>query len=80
MPLNINSGGSRQSGNRISDFPAGEVFEFSGSTKGNNGLCVRVKDSKKGKGRFVNLNSGKLLRATNGDRGQVVDAYLDYEV
>jgi len=62
---------------RIKDMSAGEAFEFSGSTKGNNGLCVRVKDSKKGKGRFVNLESGKVLTASATDRGTPVDVNIN---
>lgn len=72
--LNIN-GGATQRGTRIQDFAAGDVFEFTGSTKGNNGLCVRVRDSKgQKKGRFVNLESGKLLVPSNGDTGVSRDA------
>ena len=67
-----------QYGTRISDFAAGEVFEFNGSRKGNNGACIRVKDTKAGKGRFVNLESGKLLTAGRYDRGEALDAELNY--
>lgn len=63
---------------RIMDMEGGEVFEFSGSVKGNNGVCIRVRDSKAGKGRFVNLDSGKLLKADAYDRGIPVDAELNY--
>lgn len=75
--LYINGGGF-YSEPRIVDMEAGDVFEFSGSSKGNNGLCVRVADSKVGKGRFVNLESGKLLTAAGCDRGTPVDAEVSY--
>jgi hypothetical protein len=74
--LTINGGNSGTP--RITDMEAAEVFEFSGSKKGNNGLCVRVKDTKAGKGRFINLESGKLLRAGYSDRGTPVDADVSY--
>lgn len=77
--MNINYNGTASSGDRIADFGAGDAFLFEASTKGNNGLCVRVKDSKAGKARFVNLESGKLLTASDGDRGRGVDVYVDVE-
>lgn len=67
---NISINGTRSNGGtRIADIAAGDAFDFNGSTKGNNGLCVRVKDSKSGKGRFLNLENGKLLTATDSDYG-----------
>jgi len=69
-----NGGGA---GTRIKDMAAGEAFEYSGSTKGNNGLSVRVKDSKAGKARFVNLESGKLLTASATDSGTPVDVNIN---
>ena len=59
-------------GTSVASLSAGEVFIFSGSANGNNGPCIRVKDSKEGKGRFVNLSSGKLLKATPYDRADTV--------
>jgi hypothetical protein len=73
--LRINSG--TNGGTRITSMDAGEVFEFTTSTKGNNGHCIRIKDSKKGKNRFVNLESGKVLTAGAGDYGFPVDASLE---
>jgi len=72
------NGGNSASGTRIADMTAADVFEFSGSTKDNNGLCVRVADSKAGKARFVNLENGKLLTASKGDRGEPVTASVEY--
>ena len=60
-------------GTRISDMGAGETFNFTYSTKGNNGLCLRLADSKRGKNRFANLESGKVLTAGASDRGYPVD-------
>lgn len=77
--MNINYNGTASSGDRVASFGAGEAFLFETSTKGNNGLCVRVKDSKAGKARFVNLESGKLLTATDSDRGRAVDVIVDVE-
>lgn len=77
--MNINYNGTQSSGERISDIAAGQGFLFETSTKGNNGLCVRVKDSKAGKARFVNLESGKLLKAVDGERGRVVDVTVDVD-
>ena len=65
---------STGSGSKISAIAAGEVFNYTGSSKGNNGLCLRLKDSKAGKGRFVNLASGKVLTAGANDRATVVNA------
>lgn len=72
--MRINFASAQPTGELISSIPAGQEFVFEGSTKGNNGLSVRVRDSKVGKARFVNLESGKLLTASAGDRGRVVDA------
>lgn len=72
------NGGGYAGEPRITDMEAAEIFEFSGSRKGNNGLCIRVKDSKAGKGRFVNLVSGKVLTASYNDRGTPVEADLEY--
>lgn len=77
--MNINYNGTASSGDRIADFAAGEAFLFETSTKGNNGLCVRVRDSKAGKARFLNLESGKLLTANEGERGRSVDVYVDVQ-
>jgi len=73
--FSYNGGGA--AGTRIKDMSAGEAFTYSGSTKGNNGLSVRLKDSKAGKGRFANLESGKVLTASADDRGTPVDVDID---
>jgi hypothetical protein len=75
--MNVTINGNTAGGVNIADFEAGEAFLFEGSTKGNNGLCVRVRDSKAGKARFVNLESGKLLTASSGDRGREVDVEVN---
>lgn len=76
--MNINYSGAAPAGDRISDFGAGEAFLFeTARNEDNNGLCVRVKDSKAGKSRFVNLETGKLLTASAGDVGRAVDVSVD---
>jgi hypothetical protein len=76
--MNINYNGAASSGDRISDFGAGEAFVFeTARNSDNNGLCVRVKDSKAGKARFVNLETGKLLTASAGDVGRPADVEVD---
>lgn len=77
--MNINYNGTASSGDRIADIGLDVAFLFETSTKGNNGLCVRVKDSKAGKARFLNLENRKLLTASDGDRGRIVDVYVDVE-
>jgi len=76
--LRIN-GVSACGGTLISSLEAGDTFVFEGSAKGNNGVCIRLKDSKKGKSRFVNVASGKVLTATCRDYGRPVDANLTYD-
>lgn len=61
-------------GTLVKDMAAGELFNYPVSAKGNTGLSVRIKDSKVGKNRFANLHTGKLLTASAGDRGQVLDS------
>lgn len=51
-------------------------FMLVSSSKGNNGPCLRVKDSKRGKNRFVNVTNGKLLTAEAGDRIEEVSVEL----
>jgi hypothetical protein len=75
--MNININGSTPSGDFIKDFAAGQEFLFETSSKGNNGLCVRVKDSKSGKARFLNLENGKLLTASASDTGRPVEAEIE---
>lgn len=76
----IVNGAAPQAANRIVNMPAGETFEFTSSRKGNNGLCVRIRDSKgQKKGRFVNLDNGKLLTASATDTGRPVDIYADVD-
>jgi len=57
----------------IASLGAGEVFFFNDSTKGNNGPMIRVKDTKVGKGRFVDVQSGKLLTAASNDRADLLE-------
>lgn len=70
---------ANDAGNRIVGMEAGELFEFTSSRKGNNGLCVRVKDSKAGKGRFLNVESGKLLKAGKYDTGEPRDGTISLD-
>lgn len=77
MPTVINYNTAPQ-GTLIKDINAGEFFYFPMSKTGqNDGLCVRVKDSAVGKGRFTNVQSGKLLTLSAGDRGQLVDVTIN---
>ncbi len=74
----FNVNGSAARGTAISDFSAADTFVFNGSSNGNNGLCVRIKDTKSGKNRFMNVENGKILTASAGDVGTPVDADVDY--
>jgi hypothetical protein len=61
-------------GTLVSGMEAGALFNYPVSARGNTGISVRIKDSKVGKNRFANLHTGKLLTASAGDRGQVLDS------
>lgn len=75
MPIRVVTAAPAAPKSQITDLSAAAIFQFTHPTeKGNNGLCVRVKDSKVGKGRFLNLETGKLLTTTPGDRATVVPA------
>jgi hypothetical protein len=56
----------------VNGLAAGVVFNLLNSTKGNYGPCVRVKDSKVGKNRFIELTNGKLLTADGTERIKVM--------
>jgi hypothetical protein len=67
---------ARLEGTAISSMEAGTFFNFPVNSKGNAGVCVRTKDSAAGKNRFVNLHSGKVLKAVDDttDRGAILPA------
>lgn len=76
MSLRINR---TPNGTLINDMPGGTVFNFTTSKSDNNGLCYRLRDSKVAKGRFAQLEKGgKVLTASDTDRGIIVDAELDF--
>lgn len=71
MPIRVSVASAPVAANQIGGFSGGTVFEFLNSTKGNNGACIRIKDSKKGKNRFLNLETGKVLTSTPSDRAKL---------
>lgn len=73
MRISINAA---PQGESIKSMAAGTFFNFPVSAKGNEGVCVRLKDSKVGKNRFANLGTGKVLTAVDDriDRGKVLEA------
>lgn len=72
MPINFNTTATATNG--IADLAEGTVFNFTSSTKGNNGLCQRIRDTKAGKGRFFNLENSKVLTSAPGDQYELVPA------